>query len=196
MNDAIKMQISAFVDGELPQNETELLLRRLCQDKELRQRAAEYLAMGRVMRGERVVAGMSLLRERIAAQLDESEFAAAEVEEPSKAPRFMRPLAGLAIAASVALVAVLGLQQVAVDTESDGPATAGVAAAPGTPYTVPDSADDLLRDYRRIHNRSSSSIGAPSLNSELVRYEVSEELLPDDAEAETPAESPANTPAP
>ena len=71
MNDAIKMQISAFVDGELPQNEAELLLRRLCQDAELRQQAAEYLAMGRVMRGERVVAGLGMLRERVAAAIDD-----------------------------------------------------------------------------------------------------------------------------
>ena len=39
MNDAIKMQISAFVDGELPDNECELLLRRLSHDAELRQQA-------------------------------------------------------------------------------------------------------------------------------------------------------------
>jgi len=38
MNEAIKMQLSAFVDGELPENESELLLRRLSQDAELRQR--------------------------------------------------------------------------------------------------------------------------------------------------------------
>ena len=67
MNDAIKMQISAFVDGELPQNEAELLLRRLCQDGELRQQAAEYMAVGRIMRGERTVVGMAQLRQRIAA---------------------------------------------------------------------------------------------------------------------------------
>jgi negative regulator of sigma E activity len=74
MNDAIKMQISAFVDGELPQNEAELLLRRLCQDRELRQQAAEYLAMGRVMRGERVVAGLDKLRGRIAGALDDQSL--------------------------------------------------------------------------------------------------------------------------
>ena len=37
MNDALKIQISAFVDGELPENESELLLRRLSQDIALRQ---------------------------------------------------------------------------------------------------------------------------------------------------------------
>ena len=74
MNDGIKMQISAFVDGELPQNEAELLLRRLCQDRELRQQVAEYLAMGRVIRGERSVSGMSTLRGRISASLDDTSL--------------------------------------------------------------------------------------------------------------------------
>ena len=55
MNDAIKTQISAFVDGELPDNESEMLLRRLSQDLELRQQAAEYFAIGRAMQGHRAL---------------------------------------------------------------------------------------------------------------------------------------------
>ena len=70
MNDAIKAQISAFVDGELPENEAEMLLRRMSQDRELRQQAAEYLAMGRAIRSERTFAGMDTLRERIRPYLD------------------------------------------------------------------------------------------------------------------------------
>ncbi len=35
MNEGIEMQISAFVDGELPENEAELLLRRMSEDLEL-----------------------------------------------------------------------------------------------------------------------------------------------------------------
>ena len=57
MNDAIRMQISAFVDGELPENEAELLLRRMSQDIELRNEVAEYLAIGRLVRGEHGLAG-------------------------------------------------------------------------------------------------------------------------------------------
>ena len=105
MNDAIKTQISAFVDGELPQNEAELLLRRLCQDVELRNQAAEYLAMGRAMRGERAIAGMSMLRERVAAAVDDKELQEEFADAEATAPRFMRPLAGVAIAATVALAA-------------------------------------------------------------------------------------------
>ena len=57
MNEAIRMQLSAFVDGELPSNEAELLLRRMSQDVSLRQEVAEYLAIGRLIRAEAGLAG-------------------------------------------------------------------------------------------------------------------------------------------
>ena len=63
------MQISAFVDGELPDAEADLLLRRMGQDAELRRQAAEYLEIGRAMRGEGVVPGIERLQERIAEKL-------------------------------------------------------------------------------------------------------------------------------
>ena len=66
MNDAIRMQLSAYVDGELPENEAELLLRRMSQDAELRREVAEYLAIGRVMRGEVSVAGTDSIRDLVA----------------------------------------------------------------------------------------------------------------------------------
>ena len=51
MNDALRMQISAFVDGELPENESELLLRRLSQDIELRNLVEDYMRIGQGLRG-------------------------------------------------------------------------------------------------------------------------------------------------
>ena len=45
MNEALRMQISAFVDGELPDNESELLLRRLSQDAVLRQQVGHELML-------------------------------------------------------------------------------------------------------------------------------------------------------
>ena len=71
MNEAIKMQISAFVDGELPDSEADLLLRRMSQDAELRRVAADYLDLGRVMRNESSVRNVERLRERIAAAIDD-----------------------------------------------------------------------------------------------------------------------------
>ena len=173
MNDAIKMQISAFVDGELPQNETELLLRRLCQDSELRQQAAEYLAMGRALRGERAVTGLATLRDRIHAELDDSAVTSVDADQAERPSRYMRPIAGGAIAAAVALAALVGLQQFNASRDIDAVTDPGTIAATGEQgYTVPELDDDLLRDYYLRHNASSSYIGANSINARLVTLQL------------------------
>jgi sigma-E factor negative regulatory protein RseA len=192
MNDAIKMQISAFVDGELPQNEAELLLRRLCQDGKLRQQAAEFLAMGRAIRGERSVPGIVNLRGRISAALDDATIQ----EEPdvitSARPRFLRPLAGVAIAATVALAALLGLQQVSVGPDVEVlPGDSAVAeSADDGAYTVPDQGDDPLRDYYLRHSASSSYFGANSINARLVTLQLREGVIVDSLPSELPDEDP------
>ncbi len=171
MNEGIKMQISAFVDGELPEAEAQLLLRRLSQDVELRQQAAEYFAIGRALRGQGSVAKMGNLRGRIAAAIDdrliEEEFN--EIEPVGR--RYGRPLAGIAIAATVAIVAILGLQQM---TMVPGIDTAAPAVAEGTTddsYTVPDI------DYFQRHSEFSSEVG----NNNFDFRRVSADMGVDDA---------------
>lgn len=173
MNDAIKTQISAFVDGELPENEAELLLRRISQDRALRQQAAEYLALGRAIRGEKTLAGMATLRDRIAAAIDdESVQHEAPVAEQGRT-RLLRPLAGVAIAATVALAAIVGLQQVAVDPGGDEAVPLdAVAEAVSPAYTVPSAAEDKLREYYLRHAASSAYVGASSINARLVTLEL------------------------
>lgn len=178
MNDAIKTQISAFVDGELPANEAELLLRRMSQDKALRQQAAEYLALGRAMRGERTLAGMASLRNRIAAAIDDDSLQQDLPVAEQQGPRFLRPLAGVAIAATVALAAILGLQQVAVISNVDDATTADQVTEVVSPaYTVPAPAEDKLREYYLRHAASSAYVGAGSINARLVTLEMPGDVL-------------------
>lgn len=180
MNDAIKMQISAFVDGELPQNEAELLLRRLCQDRDLRQQAAEYLAMGRVMRGERTVAGMSMLRERISAVLDDKSLQVEFEAVTADRPRYLRPIAGIAIAATVAIAALLGLERMSDIPDVDAlSASDTVAATAEGGYTVPEQDDDQLRDYFLRHSATSAYFGVNSINARLVTLQLREDVVVD-----------------
>jgi hypothetical protein len=184
MNDAIRMQVSAFVDGELPTNEAEMLLRRMSQDAELRQQFAEYLATGRLLRGERSVAGMDRLRDRIAAQKDEKPLQEDIDVVGGEAPRFVRPLAGVAIAATVALAAIFGLQQnvfVAEETGASNGAVAGNAAE--EIYTVPDATDEMLLEYRLRHGGSSLGLGDSSIDSRLVSQVREGQLIEVDASA-------------
>jgi negative regulator of sigma E activity len=181
------MQISAFVDGELPDSEADLLLRRMSQDPELRREAAEYLELGRVMRGESSLRGAGLLRERIAAALDDKAFDESVEEAGASQNRAIRPLLGVAVAASVALLAIFGLQLTpGIDSGTgieDG--VAEVADKPG--YTVPQQVDDDLRQYLLSHGASSSELGANGMNARLVTLRLSEEALAEEA-AEDDAE--------
>jgi negative regulator of sigma E activity len=169
MNEGIKMQISAFVDGELPAAEAQLLLRRLSQDFDLRQQAAEYLALGRALRGQRSVAAIGDLRGRIAAAIDakfgEEELAA--IAAPGR--RYLRPLTGFAIAATVAVAAIFSLQQLtavfnAGDTETIAPAVAEGAAR--ETYTVPDI------EYFQRHSQFSSESGFSNFETRRVSFEL------------------------
>jgi len=178
MNDAIRMQISAFVDGELPDAEADLLLRRMSQDAELRHKAAEYLEIGRALRGESNVKGIERLLERIASEIDDKPLVDDVVKPESVPARAMRPLVGVAVAASVAMIAIFGIQITpGIDDEvtSESAVVAESAEDPG--YTVPQQIDDQLRQYYLSHGASSSELGANGMNARLVTLRLSEERL-------------------
>ena len=185
MNEAIRMQISAFVDGELPENEAELLLRRLSQDAELRDQVADYLAIGRAMRGEAGLAGASQLRERVLAEIYEREPEHAAVVDTAKSRSVWRPVAGAAVAAAVALLAIVGFQQSNVDSGDSGALLANdiVNAVEGESYTVPPS-DETLRQYILSHESATADSGANGFNSRMVTLEFSQEVDDREAEAE------------
>jgi len=171
MNEGIKMQISAFVDGELPETEAQLLLRRLSQDVELRQQAAEYFAIGRALRGQSSVADAGDLRGRISAAIDdrmiEEEFD--DIEPAGR--RFARPLTGFAIAATVAVAAIFGLQQLGSTPEISINTTApAIAEGPAEEsYTVPDM------EYFQRHDQFSSESGYNNFETRRVSAELRED---------------------
>lgn len=186
MNDALKMQISAYVDDELPANEAEFLTRRLSQDPELRRQAGEYLGLGRLIRGERRIDGAAKLRARIAAAV-EAETTVVDINIAPGSRSWARPGAGVAIAASVAMLALLGLRQFEFDGEqqnSSSAAAASLAAAPQASYTepalnevVPGRPSDMLMQYYLSHGATSGELGANGILSRLVTLELRGEDL-------------------
>ena len=178
MNEALKMQISAFIDGELPENEAELLIRRLNQDVLMRQQVARYLAIGRYIRRDAEVPGMDGLRSRIASALGEDSVSAAPLDVRQKS-RFLKPTLGFAVAASVAVLAVIGLRQSVLPEAADiatQTATANVDAVSITQPSVQSSGDDVvseeLRQMYRRHSASSSDFGANGIITRLVTLEL------------------------
>ena len=192
MNDAIRMQISAFVDGELPDNEADLLLRRMGQDAELRRRVAEYLAIGRVMRGEASWAGVDRIHERVAAALEDKPVDAHPDGATSSPDRKFRPLASVAAAAAVAVIALFALSQTSgVDGVPAVGSQAPAAATADAAYTVPEAVDQQLLQYYRIHGATASDSGANAMITRFVSLRLDEEALPEvteDADNE-PAET-------
>lgn len=189
MNEAIRMQVSAFVDGELPENEAELLVRRLSQDAVLRQQVAEYLAIGRIMRGEYSAQGSDVLRERIAAELDERPLQdAADSVAVEKSSRYVRPLAGFAIAASVALVAIIGLRQMVEIGITDTAAVAEDVVS----EIIPTMSDEEHRQYLLLHGLETESFSTRVTSLQIRADEFAEEAAAEDAEDEENADDPAD----
>jgi negative regulator of sigma E activity len=182
MNEALKMQISAFVDGELPENESQLLLRRLSQDAVMRQQVAEYLQIGRLMRRDPQVPGMVGLRGRIAAALGQ-EPVEVEVEKPAVGSALMTPASGIAVAAAVAALALVGLGQLGGPAGSDLRDDA-VAIDFAPAYTEPTPAQVLanspterLIEYSRRHDNSSPDLVSNGILSRMVTFELVEGRL-------------------
>lgn len=169
MNDALKEQISAFVDGELSEHETELLLRRLAQDSDLRDAVSRYMEIGRQLRREPEVPGMANLRGRIAQALDGQEASEVSPGRPAMV-RHVRPVAGVAVAASVAIVALIGLQRGGEVPTTPVDTIQAVADANDIAYTVPSA---MTRFYLK-HGATTSAMGSNDVSSRLVSFEILE----------------------
>ena len=171
MNEALKMQISAFVDGELPDNESELLLRRLSQDAAMRQQVSEYLEIGRLMRREQEVPGIDKLRGRIVAAIGDEALPEPE-ETAVVGSSLMTPASGIAVAATVAAVALLGLSQLSPPVDQGLQDAVAIDLAPT--YTEPSAQQVLMnapseRQLDYLHRQS-------DILTRMANFEVSDTL--------------------
>ncbi len=181
MSEQIREQVSAFLDGELPSSETELLLKRLTRDAELRESFGRYALIGESLRGSSRVPLTRGFAGRVNRAIDGEPASATLAAMHGSRPRWWRPIAGAAVAASVAAVAVLALQQRADQPTMRAalPATArNLTAAPKEPisYTVPAALPDApavmpsarLTNYVFAHSRYSSLLGERNVLSGLL----------------------------
>jgi anti-sigma factor RsiW len=207
MNDALRMQISAFIDGELPENESELLLRRLSQDAALRQQVSRYLEIGRLMRQDREIPGIDQLRGRIAAALGD-EMEAQDDEQKVVGSALMTPTTGVAVAATVAALALVGLSQLGAPGDPVLQRAVAIDDGPAA-YTEPDivralaeQPSELLLQYHASHGDSSPGLGPNGIRTrvislerrELVEVEPDPHLVPSEADDTNEEESPVETP--
>lgn len=187
MSEQIHEQVSAFLDGELPPSETELLLKRLTRDGELRESFGRYALIGEAVRG----AGPHVLTRGFASRvnlaIDGEPVQATSLAQHARAARWWRPLAGVTVAAGVATVAIVALQQRAISPGVRGASPAlvqNVNTLPGAPagprealsYTVPAAASEAtstiaparLTKYVFAHSKYSSGLGQRGVLADLL----------------------------
>jgi sigma-E factor negative regulatory protein RseA len=200
MSEQIREQVSAFLDGELPGSETELLLKRLTRDPELRHSFGRYALIGEALRGGSRTPLTRDFSAKVNRAIDGEPATPAVQTLKTRQSSWWQPIAGTAVAAGVAAVAVVAWHQRAV---SPGAApTLTVAAAPSAAvvaarnvavhsgaltaqskeplsYTVPAASGDApqvvpaarFTSYVFAHSKYSAGLGQGSLLSGLLSDE-------------------------
>jgi len=166
MTDQIREQISALLDGELASGEISLLVRRMERDAELRRAFGNYVLAGESLRAPGGLTASPGFAARVSAALEADGAAVAALPAAAKhAPRrWMRPLAGAAVAAGAALAAVLF---VPAGEEGSGllagrtdvaPAMTIASLPPGGSSPTP-AQNQRLAGYLMAHGQYASPIG-------------------------------------
>jgi len=175
MTDQINDQISAFIDNELPDDESALLVRRFERDSEARARAMRYTLIGSALRGELLEPHPSVLRQRLAAALSGATPGVVR-GKPREALRFGAPLLRIGIAAAVAVVAIGTLRYFRDDAlpESAGVLPVDTESFAGD-YVVPETTDQartgvpiILTTYLMHHSEYASQLARTSVSSNMV----------------------------
>jgi sigma-E factor negative regulatory protein RseA len=130
MSEQILEQVSAFLDGELPNAETELLLKRLTRDAELRENFGRYALIGEALRGTGSHILAAGFASRVNLAIDGEPVQVSAHAHQSRAARWWRPIAGVSVAAGVAAVAIVALQQRSISPNLHASAVTAQSQAP------------------------------------------------------------------
>ena len=212
MTDAVNEQLSTCLDGELPEAELDLLLKRLERDSELRDSLGRYTVIGEALRNTRPVVASRSFADKVMAAVEQEPAAARRggIRISPILSRSLRPVAGIGIAATVAALAILSVSQTGV--ESSGPIAANETAVAPTAivaqssdeaasYIVPTSTTQSafvpatrLTNYVVAHSEYSSPLARRSvLTGVLAEDDSDPDVATDAQESQSP---PSASPAP
>jgi len=179
-----------WLDDELEERESDMLVRRLTSNAELRQTATRYFLIGDALRGELVTERALEVSVRVSRSLHGASTpkTAAPVATLSG---WRKPLAGAAVAATVAVAAIVGLRSNGLEPSAEMPVAAETSPVPA--YTVPvdlsrrAGAPDRLSSYYLNHSEYATMLGgqgslvrmisAPADQSEAAEPDAESEVV-------------------
>ena len=175
MTDQIREQMSALLDGELPQDQIGLLVRRMERDSELRRAFGSYVLVGETLRAPGGRTASQGFAARVQSVIDAGGAALPTVLDGrvTRHASWVRPVAATAIAAGAAFAALLlvrpGDRQAApvlADVAAPAPA---VAELPQSDNASPTPAQSQrLAGYLVAHSQFASPIGRRTVWSSVL----------------------------
>ena len=196
MTDQILEQMSALLDGELPQDQIGLLVRRMERDTELKRAFGSYVLIGETLRAPGGITASCGFATRVQAVLDDGHTALPISPGTRLARRaaWLKPAAAVAVAAGTVFAAVLLLRP--GDQPGVGSGVAAVADVDAVSNTVTDFAaadsasptpaqSQRLAGYLVAHSQFATPIGRRNVWTSVlaqdpgiarVAYETPEDL--------------------
>ena len=161
MTEKLREQISALADNELPESEYELLVRRFAAEKHLCICWERYHLIGEAMRKSLPQVDTRGFADRIMLALNPQP-----AKQPQRTPRlsYRRALAGIAVALSVAVVALAGVRYAGNHSQP------GITPAEIVPPTSPLQTTPVA--YGML-NTAAWNGNAPEVQAELSNYVIS-----------------------
>lgn len=159
--DLAASQLSAMIDGELADAETHLVLRRLSQDSDALGRWERYHLISDALQGHLPAALDADFVTRLRRTIDQELL---PQPAPRPLPTWYKPIAGFALAASVVLTALFGVQLTQPDAALTSNPVATVSPALSTALPV-QTAAALIPS-----TRDASEPTEARLNSYLVNH--------------------------
>jgi len=208
MTDRIKEQLSAFLDGELPDPESALLLKRLERDDELRGALSRYSLIGAVLRSDGDVPAARQVAARVSAAIAREPARTGRLAWLPRRERFTRAAAGFAVAAGVALGAVLLVQRLPAGDAVAPEVTVARAETPPVESVAEASPPDVLAEPYVTPPAGDAPAAIPPAElanflvahygyaSPLVRRSVGAGLISDDDPSRVEGAPPGDAPKP
>jgi sigma-E factor negative regulatory protein RseA len=171
MTERIKEQLSAFLDGELPEPESALLLKRLERDDELRGALSRYSLIGAVLRSDGDVPAARQVAARVSAAIAREPAPGGIAIRWRGRRKLARSIAGLGVAASVATATIMLAPSLGTQVATEPAAVvAQQAEAPVLPVAAIDAAAQDAGDTYTTPPVADAAAGLPP--AELANYLV------------------------